>query len=73
MPSSGMLLRMALVRTYVSEELIASIFMVERISDLGTVLLNLKTETESSFRNVTFEINDRRWMSCRILTVMFQF
>jgi hypothetical protein len=38
MPSSGMLRRMALVRTDDSEERIASINMVKRIGELGTML-----------------------------------
>jgi hypothetical protein len=38
MPSFGMLRRMALVRTDVSEERIASIISVTRIGDLGTTL-----------------------------------
>jgi hypothetical protein len=38
MPSSGMLRRGALVRTDVSKELIASIFRVTRIGELGTTL-----------------------------------
>jgi hypothetical protein len=38
MASSGMLGRVALVRTDVSEELSASIIRVERISELGTTL-----------------------------------
>jgi hypothetical protein len=38
MSSSGMLRRMALVRTDVSEELSASFIRVTRISDLGTTL-----------------------------------
>jgi hypothetical protein len=37
-PSSGMLSRVALVRTDVSEELGASIFRVTRIGELGTML-----------------------------------
>jgi hypothetical protein len=37
MASSGMLSRVALVRTDVSEELSASIIMVTRISELGTL------------------------------------
>jgi hypothetical protein len=36
MPSSGMLRRVTLVRTYVSEELSASIIRVTRIGELGT-------------------------------------
>jgi hypothetical protein len=38
MPSSGMLCRMALVRTDVLEELSASINRVTRIGELGTTL-----------------------------------
>jgi hypothetical protein len=38
MPSSGMLRRVALVRTDVSEELSAPIIRVTRIGDLGTML-----------------------------------
>jgi hypothetical protein len=38
MPSSGMLRRVALVRTDVSEELSASIIRVTRIGELGTTL-----------------------------------
>jgi hypothetical protein len=38
MPSSGMLRRMALVRTYVSEERSASIIRVTRVGELGTAL-----------------------------------
>jgi hypothetical protein len=38
MKSSGMLRRVALVRTYVSEELSASFIRVTRIGELGTTL-----------------------------------
>jgi hypothetical protein len=38
MPSSGMLRRVALVRTDVSEERITSIIRVTRIGELGTAL-----------------------------------
>jgi hypothetical protein len=38
MPSSGMLRRVALVKTDVSEELSASIIRVTRIGELGTSL-----------------------------------
>jgi hypothetical protein len=38
MMSSGMLLRVALVRTDVSEELSASLIRVTRIGELGTTL-----------------------------------
>jgi hypothetical protein len=38
MPSSGMLRRVALVRTDVSEERMASIITVTRIGELGTTL-----------------------------------
>jgi hypothetical protein len=39
MSSSGMLRRVALVRTDVSEELSASIIRVTRIDELGTILV----------------------------------
>jgi hypothetical protein len=39
MPSSGMLCRVALVRTYISEERGASIIRVARIGELGTTLV----------------------------------
>jgi hypothetical protein len=38
MPTSGMLRRVALVRTDISEERIASIIKVTRIGELGTTL-----------------------------------
>jgi DNA-binding TFAR19-related protein (PDSD5 family) len=38
MPSSGMLRRVALVRTDVAEELSASIIRITRIGELGTTL-----------------------------------
>jgi hypothetical protein len=38
MPSSGLSLRVALLRTDISEEDIASIIRVTRISELGTIL-----------------------------------
>jgi hypothetical protein len=38
MPSSGMLRRVVLVRTDVSEEISASIIKVTRIGELGTTL-----------------------------------
>jgi hypothetical protein len=39
MPSSGMLLRVALVRTDVSEESTTSIIRVTRLCELGTTLV----------------------------------
>jgi hypothetical protein len=39
MPSSGMLRRVALVRTDVTEELRASFIKVTRIGELGTMLV----------------------------------
>jgi hypothetical protein len=38
MPSSGMLRRVALVRTDVSEELSTSVIRVTRVGELGTTL-----------------------------------
>jgi hypothetical protein len=45
MPSSGMLHRVALVRTEVSEERIASIIMVTGISELGTLAVTSNRST----------------------------
>jgi hypothetical protein len=60
---------MALVRTDVLQECIASIMKVERIGELGTSFavnevdqtrrFHMKTATESSLRNVVFEIKQR--------------
>jgi hypothetical protein len=44
MQSSGMLRRVALIRTYVSEERSASIFWVTRIGELGTALAYVATD-----------------------------
>jgi hypothetical protein len=57
MASSGILRRVALVRTDVSEEVRASIIRVTRLGELGTtlavpsspILVNLMTEALSSF------------------------
>jgi hypothetical protein len=45
MPSSGMLRRVVLVRTDVSEELSTSIIRVTRIGDLRTLAINSKRRT----------------------------
>jgi hypothetical protein len=50
MPSSGMLRRVTLVRTKVSEELSASIISVRRIGELGTTLA--VTSNRRTLRNV---------------------
>jgi hypothetical protein len=47
MPSSGMLRRVALVRTEVSEELNASLIRVTRIGELGTILADLSSQGAS--------------------------
>jgi hypothetical protein len=39
MPSSGILCRVALLKTDISEELIASIIRVTRIGELGTLIV----------------------------------
>jgi hypothetical protein len=49
MSSSGMLLRMVPVRTYVSEELSASIIRVTKIGELGTTLV--VTSNRHTLRN----------------------
>jgi hypothetical protein len=49
MPSSGMWHRVALVRTDVSEERIASIIRVTRIGAVGTTLANLRREHSFGF------------------------
>jgi hypothetical protein len=48
MVSSGMLRRVALVRTDVSDELLASIIRVTRIREIGTLLVTLMMEGLSS-------------------------
>jgi hypothetical protein len=52
MMSCGMLRRVALVRTDVSEELIASFIMVTRIGELGTTLV--VTRNRRRLRRNTF-------------------
>jgi hypothetical protein len=47
MASSGMLRRVALVRTDVSEELSASFIGVTRIGELGTILVTVSVVTSS--------------------------
>jgi hypothetical protein len=39
MASSGMIRHVALIRTYVSEELIVSLILVTKIGELGTTLV----------------------------------
>jgi hypothetical protein len=55
MASSGMLRRVALVRTDVSEELSASFIRVTRIGELGTALA-----VTSNRRNCSFSISSQR-------------
>jgi hypothetical protein len=57
MPSSGMLCRVAVVRTEVSEELIASIIKVTRIGELWTTLA-LTSNRRTLRRNTNFMIYD---------------
>jgi hypothetical protein len=54
MASSGMLLRVALVRTDVSEELNASIIRVTRVGELGTTLV--VTSNRRPMRGNTFTL-----------------
>jgi hypothetical protein len=49
MVSSGMLHRVALVRTDVSEELSASIIRVTRICELGTKLISSQRASVTSY------------------------
>jgi hypothetical protein len=51
MPSSGILSRVVLARTDVSEEPIASITAVKRLSDLGTLAETNKVLTRATRRN----------------------
>jgi hypothetical protein len=51
MPSSGILRRVALLRTDVSEECIASIIKVTRTGELGTMLAVSRCEEISSQRS----------------------
>jgi hypothetical protein len=64
MASSGMLRRVALVRTDVSEELSASIIRVTRISELGTTL------TLSSNRHMLQKILTSQQMPFFIVTAV---
>jgi hypothetical protein len=50
MASSGMLRRVDLVRTDVSEELSASIIKVTRIGELGTLAVNISSQLASVAR-----------------------
>jgi hypothetical protein len=67
MPSSGVLRRVALVRTYVSEELSASFVRVTRIGELGTTLaltsnrdtLRSNTRRHENLRSYIFELKLR--------------
>jgi hypothetical protein len=52
MPSSGMLLRVTLVRTNVLEERIASVIRVERIGELGTTLAVTSNQSLHSSESV---------------------
>jgi hypothetical protein len=52
MPSSGMLRPVALVRTDVSEELIASFIRVTRICELGTTVVTASVVPSSSETSV---------------------
>jgi hypothetical protein len=56
MPSSGMLRRVALVRTDVTKELSASIIRVTRIAELGTTLA--VTSNRSTLRRNTNTLYD---------------
>jgi hypothetical protein len=56
MASSGMLHRVALVRTDVSEELSASIIRVTRIGEPGTMLAVRILRTRATRRNIPEDI-----------------
>jgi hypothetical protein len=55
MPSSGMLRRVAVVRTDVSEEPGASIIRLARIGDLGTLAVTSNRESLKCYHSVRFE------------------
>jgi hypothetical protein len=52
MPSAGILRRLALVRTDVSEERITSIFRVARIGELGTLAITSNRSTRATLPNI---------------------
>jgi hypothetical protein len=61
MPSSGILRRVALVRTDVSEELSASITRATRIGDLGTLAV---TSTTNGRAEMCHYSNKQQYNSC---------
>jgi hypothetical protein len=77
MPSAGMLHRVALVRTDVSEELSASFIRVTRIGELGTTLAatsnrrKLRRNTKLVFQRPTVACLENVNCICR-LTSLFQ-
>jgi hypothetical protein len=60
MSSSGMLRRVALVRTDVSEDLSASIIKVTRIGELGTKLVETSNRRKLDIRDVDLQYEEAR-------------
>jgi hypothetical protein len=67
MVSSGMLRRVALVRTHVSEELSASFIRVTRIGELGTKEAQSYSETSIPTRTTRRNIPEDTFL-CRIIS-----
>jgi hypothetical protein len=77
MVSSGLLRRVALVRTDVSEELNASFIRMTRIGELGTTLAatsnrrTLRTNTKGTYGLMDYTaLYPRRWQRSKVIVVL---